>query len=309
MGTTAAPAGSTAGRPSRASFATWRGVFVRAGREFMDDNCTDWAAALTYYGVLSLFPAMIVIVALVGLVSEGDRTVDTILDIASDLGAASVVNNDSVVKYIREVTDGGSASVLLSFGLVGALWSASGYIGAFTRASNAIYEVEESRKFYKLRPLQLLITAAALVLLALVAIMLIVSGPVTDAIGNALGVGDTARMTWSIAKWPVLVLIMMLLLGLMFWIAPDVEQPRFRWITIGGAATLVVWAIVSFGFGLYVANFGSYDATYGTLAGVIAFLVWLYLSNCAVLLGVEINAEARRVAMPEAEEFAQPDPG
>jgi membrane protein len=139
--------------------------------------------------------------------------------------------------------------------------------------------------------------------------MLIVSGPVTDAIGNALGVGDTARMTWSIAKWPVLVLIMMLLLGLMFWIAPDVEQPRFRWITIGGAATLVVWAIVSFGFGLYVANFGSYDATYGTLAGVIAFLVWLYLSNCAVLLGVEINAEARRVAMPEAEEFAQPDPG
>jgi len=305
MATTAAPAG----RPSRASFATWRGVFVRAGREFMDDNCTDWAAALTYYGVLSLFPAMIVIVALVGLVSEGDRTVDTILDIASDLGAASVVNNDSVVKYIREVTDGGSASVLLSFGLVGALWSASGYIGAFTRASNAIYEVEESRKFYKLRPLQLLITAAALVLLALVALMLIVSGPVTDAIGNALGVGDTARMTWSIAKWPVLVLIMMLLLGLMFWIAPDVEQPRFRWITIGGAATLVVWAIVSFGFGLYVANFGSYDATYGTLAGVIAFLVWLYLSNCAVLLGVEINAEARRVAMPEAEEFAQPDPG
>jgi membrane protein len=309
MASTAASAGTRGQAASRTSFATWRGVLVRAGREFMDDNCTDWAAALTYYGVLSLFPAMIVIVALVGLVSEGDRTVDTIVDIASDLGAASVVDNESVVKYIREVTSQGSASVLLSFGLVAALWSASGYVGAFTRASNAIYEVEESRKFYKLRPLQLLITAATLVLLAMVAVMLIVSGPVTTAIGNALGVGDTARMTWSILKWPVLVLIMMLLLGLMFWIAPDVQQPRFRWITIGGAVTLVVWALASFGFGLYVANFGSYDATYGTLAGVIAFLVWLYLSNCAVLLGVEINAEARRVAMPEAKEFAPDQPG
>jgi membrane protein len=302
MATSAAPAGTTARRPSRASFATWRGVVVRAVRGFMDDNCTDWAAALTYYGVLSLFPAMIVIVALVGLVSEGQQTVDTIVDIASDLGAGSIVENQSVVDQIKAVTNQGSASVLLSFGLLGALWSASGYIGAFTRASNAIYEVDESRKFYKLRPLQLLITAAALVLLAMVAVMLIVSGPVTDAIGNAVGVGDTARMTWSILKWPVLVLIVMLLLGLMFWIAPDVEQPRFRWITIGGAVTIVVWAIASFGFGLYVANFSSYDATYGTLGGVIAFLVWLYLSNCAVLLGVEVNAQTRRVAMPEVAE-------
>ncbi|MDQ7904195.1 YihY/virulence factor BrkB family protein [Phytohabitans sp. ZYX-F-186] len=304
MAVTAARAGTV----RRASFATWRGVLVRAVREFMDDNCTDWAAALTYYGVLSLFPAMIVIVALVGLVSDGERTVDAIVDIASDLGAGSVVNNQSVVQQIRDVTSQGSASVLLSFGLVGALWSASGYIGAFTRASNAIYEVEESRKFYKLRPLQLLITAAALVLLALVAVMLIVSGPVTDAIGDALGAGDTARLTWSILKWPVLVLVMMVLLGLMFWIAPDAERPRFRWITIGGAVTLVVWAIASFGFGLYVANFGSYGATYGTLGGVIAFLVWLYLSNCAVLLGVEINAEARRVTMPERG-FAPETPG
>jgi membrane protein len=299
MATTEAPPDSPARRPSRKSFATWRGVVTRAVREFMDDNCTDWAAALTYYGVLALFPAMIVIVALVGLVSEGQRTVDTIVDIVSDLGAGSVVENKTVLEQIRNVTDQRSASVLLSFGLLGALWSASGYIGAFTRASNAIYEVEESRKFYKLRPLQLLITAAALVLLAMVAVMLIVSGPVTNAVGDAVGVGDTARTAWSIVKWPVLVVIAMLLLGLMFWIAPDVEQPRFRWITIGGAVTLVVWAIASFGFGLYVANFSSYEGTYGALAGVIAFLVWLYLSNCAVLLGVEVNAEARRVAMPE----------
>ncbi|WP_308785387.1 YihY/virulence factor BrkB family protein [Phytohabitans rumicis] len=288
-------------------FATASQILVRAAKGFMKDNGTDWAAALTYYAVLAIFPALIVIVALVGLVSEGEQTVDTIVDIATDLGAGSVAANDSVVNTINDVvTKQDSPSVLLSFGLIGALWSASGYVGAFTRASNAIYGVEEDRPVYKLRPLQLLITATALVLLAVVAVILIVSGPVTDAIGNALGAGDAARTAWSILKWPVLVAVMMLLLSLMFWIAPNVRQPRFRWLTIGGFVTLLVWAISSFGFGLYVANFGSYDATYGTLGGIIAFLVWLYLSNCAVILGVEVNAELladgrrRRTAASEA---------
>ncbi|MEJ3744743.1 YihY/virulence factor BrkB family protein [Actinomycetes bacterium KLBMP 9797] len=274
---------------------TWRGVLARSVQGFMKDNCTDWAAALTYYGVLALFPALIVIVALVGLVSEGERTVDTIVGIASDLGAGAVFENQSVSGVIEDVvTDKDSASVLLSFGLAGALWSASGYIGAYTRASNAIYAVEETRPFWKLRPLQLLITAASLVLLAIVAVILIVSGPVTDAIGNALNIGDAPKTTWSILKWPVLVLVVLLMLALMSWIAPNVQPPRFRWLTLGGFATLVAWAIASFGFGLYVANFGSYDATYGAIGGVIAFLVWLYLSNCAVMLGVEINAEVQR---------------
>jgi membrane protein len=288
---------------------TWWGVLVRAVKGFMKDNCTDWAAALTYYGVLAIFPALIVIVALVGLVSEGDKTVDTITDIATDLGAGSVVANESVINTIKDVVSKqGSASVLLSFGLVGALWSASGYIGAFTRASNAIYGVEEGRPVYKLRPLQLLITAAALLLLAIVAVILIVSGPVTDAIGNALGAGDAARTTWSILKWPMLVAVMMLLLALMFWIAPNVRQPRFRWLTVGGFVTLLVWAIASFGFGLYVANFGSYNATYGTLGGIIAFLVWLYLSNCAVMLGVEVNAELQRGRAIQGGEPSPDDP-
>jgi membrane protein len=280
---------------------TWWGVLRRAVTEFMDDNCTDWAAALTYYGVLALFPSMIVIVALVGLVSDGQDAVDTIVGLAEDLGAESVATNETIIDQIKVVTDQSSASALLSFGLIGALWSASGYIGAFTRASNAIYEVQESRPFYRLRPLQLLITAAALVLLSIVALGLIVSGPVTDAIGNAIGAGDAARTTWTVVKWPVLVMVMMLLLALMFWIAPDVAQPRFRWITIGGFVTLLAWAVVSVGFAFYVVNFSSYADTYGALAGVIAFLVWLYLSNCAVLLGVEINAETRRVAAPELE--------
>ncbi|MEH1125874.1 YihY/virulence factor BrkB family protein [Micromonospora sp. CPCC 206061] len=289
-------------------WSTWRGVLVRSAKGFMKDNCTDWAAALTYYGVLALFPSLIVIVALVGLVSKGEQTVTTITDLAKDVGAGSVVANDNVVSIIKSVTDQDSASVLLSFGLIGALWSASGFIGAFTRASNAIYGVAEGRPIYKLRPLQLLVTATALVLLAVVAVILIVSGPVTDAIGDALKLGNAPKTLWTIVKWPVLILVMLLLLALMFWIAPNVQPPRFRWLTVGGFATLIAWGLVSFGFGLYVANFGSYDATYGSLGAVIAFLIWLYLSNCALMLGVEINAELQRGRQIQAGTHDPDDP-
>ncbi|MET7834459.1 YihY/virulence factor BrkB family protein [Micromonospora sediminicola] len=274
---------------------TWRGVLVRSGQGFVKDNCADWAAALTYYGVLALFPSTVVVVALVGLVSDGPRTVDTVIDLAREIGAGSVVGNDAFVGVVRNVVEQqGSAKVLLSFGLLGALWSASGFIGAFTRASNAIYGVEEGRPFYRLRPLQIGMAAITLLLLAVVATGLIVSGPVTDAVGDLLHAGTLARTTWSVTKWPLLALVAMTLLSLLFWIAPNVRQPRFRWLTPGGALALLVWVASSFGFGLYVANFGSYDVTYGSLGAVIAFLVWLYLSNCALMLGVQVNAELQR---------------
>ncbi|RBI98669.1 ribonuclease [Micromonospora provocatoris] len=274
---------------------TWRGVLVRSGKGFVADNCADWAAALTYYGVLALFPSTIVVVALVGLVSDGPRTVDTVIDLAREIGAGSVVGNDAFVGVVRNVVEQqGSAKVLLSFGLLGALWSASGFIGAFTRASNAIYGVREGRPFYRLRPLQIGMAAVTIVLLAVVATGLIVSGPVTDAVGDLLHAGAVARTTWSVAKWPLLAVVAMTLLSLLFWIAPNVRQPRFRWLTPGGALALVAWVLASFGFGLYVANFGSYDVTYGSLGAVIAFLVWLYLSNCALMLGVQVNAELQR---------------
>ncbi|WP_319458555.1 YihY/virulence factor BrkB family protein [Micromonospora sp. RTP1Z1] len=282
-------------RMRQLSWATWRGVLVRSGRNFVKDNCADWAAALTYYGVLALFPSTIVVVALVGLVSDGERTVDTVLGLARDVGAGSVVGNDGFINVVRAVVDQqSSAQMLLSFGLLGALWSASGFIGAFTRASNAIYGVEEGRPFYRLRPLQVGLAALSLILLAVVATGLIVSGPVTDAVGDRLHAGGLARTVWSASKWPVLALVVMTLLSLMFWIAPNVQQPRFRWLTPGGALALLAWVLASFGFGLYVANFGSYDVTYGSLGAVIAFLVWLYLSNCALLLGVQVNAELQR---------------
>ncbi|TDB70226.1 YihY/virulence factor BrkB family protein [Micromonospora sp. KC723] len=314
MAATTEPA-TTAGRPGlpiprrvrQLNRVTWRGVLVRGGRNFVRDNCADWAAALTYYAVLALFPSTAVVVALVGLVSEGERTVDTVLGLARDIGAGSIVANDGFVSVVRTVVDQhGGARVLLSFGLLGALWSASSYIGAFTRASNAIYGVAEGRPFWRLRPLQIGLAGVSLVLLAVVALGLIISGPVTDAVGDLVGAGGVARTVWSVAKWPVLALVAMILLSLLFWIAPNVRQPRFRWLTPGGAVALFSWVLASFGFGLYVANFASYDVTYGGLGAVIAFLVWLYLSNSALMFGVQINAELQRGRMLQA---GAADPG
>ncbi|MBM0276936.1 YihY/virulence factor BrkB family protein [Micromonospora tarensis] len=295
-------------RMRQLSWRTWRGVLVRSVQGFVNDNCSDWAAALTYYGVLALFPSAIVVVALVGLVSDGERTLDTVVDLANQVGAGSVLTDDKggVVGAIRTVVlDQSNPKLLLSFGLLGALWSASGFIGAFTRASNAVYGVTEGRPVWKLRPLQIGLAAISLVLLAVVALALIVSGPVTDAVGDLVNAGGLARTTWSVAKWPVLALIMMVLLSLLFWIAPNVRQPRFRWLTPGGAVALVSWAAASFGFGLYVANFGSYNTTYGSLGAAIAFLVWLYLSNSALMLGVQINAQVQRGRRLQA---GDPDP-
>jgi membrane protein len=287
-------------------WSTWRGVVVRSAKGFMDDNCPDWAAALTYYGVLALFPSAVVVVALVGLVSEGGKTVDTFLGLARDMGVGSVVASEGITNVLKGVVEQrSSAKVLLSFGLLGAIWSASGYVGAFTRASNAIYGVEEGRPFYKLRPLQLGVTVVLLIFLAALATALIISGPVAEAVGNALHLGNAPRTAWSVAKWPVLVAVLMLLLSLMFWIAPNVQQPRFRWLTVGGVVALVAWALTSLGFGFYVSHFSSYDVTYGSLGAIIAFLVWLYLSNCAVMFGVEINAEMQRGRAIQA---GDPDP-
>ena len=274
---------------------TWRGVLWRSANGYLDDDCGDLAAALTYNAVLAVFPVGIIVVALVNLVTDGRTAVNTIIGILEDLGAGSIVADQS----LRDVLDAiivqqSSAKVLLGFGLLGALWSASNYVGVFTRASNRIYGVPEGRAWWKLRPLQLGLSAIALVLMATVAAGLVISGPLVDAVGNALNAGEAAKLTYSIGRWPVLVLILMLLLSLLFWIAPNVKQPRFRWLTLGGVVALLAWAVATFGFGLYVANFASYDKTYGSLGAVIAFLVWLYLSNSALMLGVEINAEVQR---------------
>jgi membrane protein len=285
------------------SWRTWRGVLWRSAAGYWDDDCSDFAAAMTYQTVTALIPALVVIVALINLVTDGSTVIDATVAILADLGLGSVVDNEGLLAVVHALLVRQTpAKVLLGFGLVLALWSASGYVGTFTRASNRIYGVREGRTWWKLELLQTALAAVALILLAAGGAGLVISGPLVDAVGNALGAGETARRIWSIGRWPVLVAIATVLLSLLFWIAPNVRQPRFRWLTVGGAVALVVWTVVSFGFGLYVANFGSYDRTYGSLGAIMAFLVWIYLSNIALLLGIEVNAEVQRGRLRQAGE-------
>jgi len=282
----------------------WLATAKRAAAEFREDNLTDWAAALTYYAVLALFPALIVLVAIIGLVGQYPQTINALTDIIAQAGAPKAA--DTARGTIEDIVrHKGGAGALLGIGLVAAIWSASGYIGAFMRACNAVYEVEEGRPFWKLRPLQIAVTMVMLALLALVAIGLVVSGALADAIGDKIGLGHTAVVVWGIAKWPVMLLIVMVTFSLLYWIAPNVQPPRFRWLTPGGAIAVVVWVLASIGFAFYVKNFGSYNQTYGTLGGAVIFLLWLWISNLALLFGAEFNAELERTRELAAGEPAE----
>jgi membrane protein len=279
----------------------WRSVMWRSVAGYIEDDCSDYAAAMTYQTVTALIPSLVVIVALINLVTDGSAALTATVGILRDIGIGSVVDNDGLLPVVQALlVQQNSAKVLFGFGLLLALWSASGYVSTFSRASNRIYGVREGRSWWKLQLLEILLAAVALVLLASIGAGLIISGPVVDAVGDALGAGATARQFWSVGRWPVLVAIATVVLSLLFWIAPNVRQPRFRWLTVGGAVSLLVWSVASFAFGLYVANFGSYNRTYGSLGAIMAFLVWIYLSNIAVLLGVQVNAEVQRARLRQA---------
>ncbi|MGI8726194.1 MAG: YihY/virulence factor BrkB family protein, partial [Solirubrobacterales bacterium] len=279
--------------PTDLSKGSWLDTIKRAGKEFQKDNATDWAAALTYYSVLSLFPGLLVLVAVLGVFGQNPETTNAMLDIFRDLGANSAA--DTLEEPIRNVTESeGGAGALLGVGLLGAVWSASGYLGAFSRASNAVYEVEEGRPFWKLRPQQVGMTILMITLLSLLLVGLVVTGPVAESIGNVVGVGDSAVSAWGIAKWPVMILIVAFMFAVLYYWAPNVKQPKFRWITPGSLFAVVAWILASGLFGFYVSNFGSYNATYGAFAGVIVFLLWIWITNLAILLGQEINAELER---------------
>ncbi len=290
---------------------SWFATLKRTVKEFSDDNGTDWAAALTYYAVLALFPAVIALISIIGLVGNPRTTLNTLLQVVSDLGGTSAA--EVMRGPLQGLVGQQKAGIFLLVGLLGALWSASGYVSAFSRASNAVYEVEEGRPFWKLRPLQILVTLISVIMLALVAIGLVVSGPLAQSLGNALGVGGVALTAWNIVKWPVMALIVSLVISLLYYAAPNVRQPKFQWFTLGGLFALVVWALASLAFGFYVANFGSYDKTYGSLAGGITFLIWLWITNIAILIGAEFNAELERARelqarIPGAEEEIQLPP-
>ena len=277
-------------RPTDLPGGSWWAAVKRTVREFQTDNLKDWAAALTYYSVLSIFPALLVLISLIDL--AGQATIKTLLDNLGQVTPGSV--NQILAAAIRNLQQThASAGVVALVGLAAALWSASSYIAAFMRASNAIYDVPEGRPVWKTLPIRIGITVVVMVLLAVAAVAVVVTGGLADRIGRLLGIGTAAVTAWDIAKWPVLLLVVSFLFALLYWASPNAKQ-GFRWVTAGGILAVVLWVLVSAAFALYVANFSSYNKTYGSLASVIIFLVWLWLSNIAILLGAELNAELER---------------
>ncbi|MDG4840988.1 YihY/virulence factor BrkB family protein [Micromonospora sp. WMMD967] len=288
-----APVGPDAGpdSPTDLPGSGWKAALRRTISEFQDDSLTDWAAALTYYGVLSIFPGVLVLISILGLLGE-----------SATQGVTDTVNQavpeDSIRKIITDAIgaadNGGLASIAAIIGLVAAFWSASGYVGAFMRASNTIYDVPEGRPIWKTLPIRLGVTAVIGVLLLASAVIVVFTGRLAESVGDVIGVGSTAVAVWDIAKWPVLLVLVSLMFAILYWASPNARHGGFRWVSPGGVLAVVIWLVISGLFAFYVSNFSSYDKTYGTLAGVIIFLVWLWLSNIAILLGAEFDAELER---------------
>jgi membrane protein len=290
----------------------WWPTLKRTAKESQDDNLTDWAASLTYYGLLSLFPALIAMVSLIGIFGDPRSTTESLTEIITEIGPRSAA--ETFQGPIRSITESsGTAGIALILGLLASLWSASGYTGAFMRASNVIYETPEGRPFWKLRPLQLLVTLGMIVLLTLLALSLVLTGPVVEAVAGPLGISSAAVDVWDIAKWPVMALVFLLMIAVLYYASPNVKLRGFKWVTLGSLVAFVVWIVASALFAFYVSNFSSYNKTYGTLGGLIALLVWFWISNLAILFGHQLNAERERSlelaeGRPRAEREIQLEP-
>jgi membrane protein len=276
--------------PTKLPKRSWGKVLRNSVREFKDDNLTDSAAALTYYATLAIFPALLVLVALVGL--AGPNTTQQLVDNLGQVVPGSA--RDIIVQGIQNLQRNSGAGLTAIIGLAVALWSASGYVGAFMNAANGVYDVPEGRPIWKKLPTRVALTAVLLLMMAVAALIVVFTGPVAQQAGELLGLGSAAVTVWNIAKWPVLLVIMVAIVALLYWGAPNVKHPGFRWVTPGGVVAVLLWVLASAAFAFYVANFASYNKTYGALAGVIVFLVWIWLSNLAILLGAEVDAEIER---------------
>ncbi|RBY78143.1 ribonuclease [Geodermatophilus sp. TF02-6] len=286
---------------------TTGGTLKRTLKEFSEDNLTQWAAALTYYGTLALFPALIALTSIIGLLTDPQQLTDALTAVLPQQAASTL---QPVVTQIAGSNS--TAGWGLVLGVAGAIWSASGYVGAFTKAANVVYETPEGRKVWKLKPLQLLLTLIGILFAAVIVAMLVLSGPVVDAIGRAIGLGSTVLTIWNWVKWPVIVVLVALMIAVLYYSTPNVKLRGFRFVSPGAAVALLVWAVASAAFAFYAANFGSYNKTYGTMAGVIVFLVWFWLTNLALLFGIELDAEIERAkelkeGVPLAEKEIQLD--
>ena len=288
----------------------WKYIAKKTLREFSKDQCPDLAASLTYYAVLSLFPAILALVSLIGIFGDPQKTTDALLQIVSGFAPAETVN--TVSGTVSELANAPAAGLTLVLGLATALWSASGYVGAFGRAMNRVYEVDEGRAFVKLRGTMLAVTLLSVVIIALLAGMLVLSGPVAEAVGGLIGLSGVFLTIWNIAKWPVMVALIIVIIAVLYYATPNVKQPKFKWMSLGSGIALFVFLLASLGFGFYVGNFGNYNKTYGALGGVIVMLLWLWILNMSLLFGAEFDAEMERgrqlQAGIEAEETIQLPP-
>lgn len=270
----------------------WKYILKKTLREFNKDQCPDLAAALTYYAVLSLFPAILALVSLIGLFGDPQKTTDALLQVIKGFVPAETVG--TVGGVVEDLANAPAAGFTLVIGLATALWSASGYVGAFGRAMNRVYEVDEGRPFIKLRGTMLVVTLLSVVIIAILAGMLVLSGPVSEAVGGLIGLSGVFLAVWNIAKWPVMVALMIVIIAVLYYATPNVKQPKFKWMSMGSAIALFVFVLASVGFGFYVGNFGNYNKTYGALGGVIVMLLWLWILNMSLLFGAEFDAEMER---------------
>jgi membrane protein len=303
--------GTTPDGPTDLDAGSWKQVLKRTFREFKEDNLTDWAAALTYYGVLAIFPMLIVLVSLLGLVghSATQPLIDNLGKVAP--GPAQQIFTNAV-KSLQ--SSQGAAGIAFVVGIATSLWSASAYVAAFMRASNSIYDIEEGRPIWKTAPVRLGVTLVLVILLIVCAVAVVFTGGLAQQAGNVIGLGSSFVDVWDIAKWPVLLLIVSLMFALLYWASPNAKTGGFKWVSAGGVVGVVLWLVASALFALYIATMGSgsYNKTYGALAGVVIFLVWLWISNVAILLGAEFNAElerGRRIEAghpPDREPFVEP---
>jgi membrane protein len=273
------------------------GVVKRAMRAFSDDKLTDWAAALTYYGVLAIFPTLLVLISVLGLF--GRSATQPLIDNIGTLAPGPA--RQILTSAIRNLQNSqGSAGIAFVVGLAAALWSSSGYVAAFMRAANDVWDVEEGRPVWKTLPLRVGVTAVLLALLTISALAVVLTGPLARQAGNLVGLGSAAVTAWGIAKWPVLIVVVSFMIALLYYATPNVRHPRFQWVSPGSLLAVLLWIATSALFAFYVGNFASYNKIYGTLGGVIVFLIWLWITNNVILLGAEVNAELERGRQIEA---------